>query len=456
MKDNCIKKEKREFLIFLLLIKALYVAVITLCLPEDWKMFSYDKNINLMNLIIEIPILFIEIAFYISSFRRYNPLVFLASFLFCIYIIPVNSTLSLSNYDPKYYFFSNLFCIVLLFCLGRASNRLPKNVNEETSSSLWHSKSFLWIMRVLTIIVSVGTLIYAYAIQGEINFSAIFEDEMYEKRAEFAEFYLNHTNGFLAYFIIVWRGITNTILLICLYASLKQKKWFDILLILFTYMVLFSLSMEKSTFLQPFIAIFIYFVERKDLLSRVNELFIKGYTLLLTIIFIEGNILSEESSVLFKPFVSRLSYMPSYLNHTYYSFFENKSKIWFTSDFFPFDRFVKLFMPAPCPQGMVNTISERCFDSLIPSPNTGLFAESYAQMGICGVLFFPLAIAFISRIYAQLAYNYGLGGSMILLAAFSTSLTNTAVFSTMGMVRLIIFAIVTWIMVKPITSKIRK
>jgi hypothetical protein len=113
-------------------------------------------------------------------------------------------------------------------------------------------------------------------------------------------------------------------------------------------------------------------------------------------------------------------------------------------------------MPAPCPQGMVNTISERCFDSLIPSPNTGLFAESYAQMGICGVLFFPLAIAFISRIYAQLAYNYGLGGSMILLAAFSTSLTNTAVFSTMGMVRLIIFAIVTWIMVKPITSKIRK
>lgn len=112
-------------------------------------------------------------------------------------------------------------------------------------------------MRILTIIVCIGTFIYAYVVQGGIDLSSILVNDMYEQRAEFAEYYISHTNGFLAYFILIWRGITSTVLLICLYAALKQRKLIDIALVLITYLVLFSLSMEKSTFLQPIIA-FLY------------------------------------------------------------------------------------------------------------------------------------------------------------------------------------------------------
>lgn len=451
-----IQKEKRSIFFSILLIKALYVALIILFLPEEWKMFDYDKNINEAYLAFEIPVLLLESAVFLSYYCRCNPITFLSTVIFCVYIIPVNSTLSLSNYDWKYYLLSNLFCVVLLLSLGVVARHFPTNVNERETSRLWHSRSFLWIMRVLTIIVSIGTFFYAYIIQGGIDLSSILSNDMYEQRGEFAEYYITHTNGFLAYFILVWRGITSTLLLICLYAALKQKKWLDIALVLVTYLVLFSLSMEKSTFLQPIIAFFIYLIEKKHLLSRVSDLFYKGYAILLAVILIERSILTEETSILFKPLVSRLSYMPSYLNHVYYDFFQNKPKIWLTSDFFPFDRFVRIVLPAPYPEGMVETISEKCFDSLIPSPNTGLFAEAYAQMDIWGIIFFPIAIAIIARIYSIFADNYGMAGSMILMPIFGLTLANTPVFSTMGMVRILIFMIITWLIVKPINSKLSR
>lgn len=447
------KKEKWGILVSLLLIKTLYVALIILFLPEEWKLFDYDRHINEINIAFEIPFLLLESAVFLSFYRRSNPITFLSTVIFCVYIIPVNSTLSLSDYNWDYYLLSNLFCLVLLLSLGLVSKRFPTTVNEETTSRLWHNRSFLWIMRILTIIVCIGTFIYAYVVQGGIDLSSILVNDMYEQRAEFAEYYISHTNGFLAYFILIWRGITSTVLLICLYAALKQRKLIDIALVLITYLVLFSLSMEKSTFLQPIIAFFIYIIEKKHLLSRVSELFFKGYSVLLAIILVERSILSEESSILFKPLVSRLSYMPSYLNHVYFDFFKDKPKMWLTGDFFPLDRFVRIFLPAHYPQGMVETISEDVFDSLIPSPNTGLFAEAFVQMGFWGIFFFPIAIALIARIYSVFANNYGAAGSMIMMPIFGLSLVNTPVFSTMGMVRILIFMLITWFMVKPINSK---
>ena len=449
------KKEKRSILLCLLLIKVIYFILIMLFLPDEWKLFDYDRDIQAFNLVVEIPVLLLEVAIFLAYYCRGNPITFLSSVLFCIYIIPVNSTLSLSNYHWSYYILSNLYCVVLLFSLGIVSKSFKNNTNEETSSRLWHSKRFLWIMRILTIIVCIGTFIYAYIIQGGINLSSVLDSDMYEQRAEFAEFYMSHTNGILAYFILIWRGITGTLLLICLYAAMKQRKWVDIVLVLVTYLVLFSLSMEKNTFLQPIIAFFIFFIEKKGLLSRASDLFIKGYFFLLVIILVETSISTEESAILFKPIVSRLSYMPSYLNHVYYDYFLNKPKIWLTSDFFPFDRLVRCFLPASCPEGMVERISVQCFDGLIPSPNTGLFAESYVQMGEWGILFFPLAIAVIARVYSVFANNYGAAGSMILMPVFGLSLVSVPVFSTMGMVKILIFILITWFIVKPITSKSR-
>lgn len=454
-KENNINKDKRNILIFMLVIKTLYIIVNVLFLPEEWAYMDYNKDIQLRYLVFEVPVLLIVIGLFLKYYHPGNSLSFVSTILICIYVIPINSTLSLCNYDWKYYFTSNLYCALLIIALGVASNKLTDIENPKAADLLWRNSVFSHAMSLMTIIVAMGTLIYVFLIQGTIDFSMIIENEMYEKRAEFAEFYMAHTNGIIAYVILIWRGIVSTLLPIGFYAALKQNRIFNIVLVIVAYLALFTLSMEKSTFLTPIIVLFIFFLERKQLFSRVCGIFVKGFAVLLGLVWITANT-SEDTPFLFKIVVSRMCYMPSYLNHIYCDFFNAHSKIWFTSDFFPLDRFVRMVLPAPYPEGMVNTISVQIFNETIPSPNTGLFAEAFAQMGYWGILVFPFAVSVIARIYAKIANSYGLAGALILLSGFSIALTNTAVFSTMGMIRILIFVIITWVLVKPITSKITK
>lgn len=454
MKLRTTIKDKKSVLLFLIIAKILYFIVNLILLPDDWKIFAFDRNIHETNLIFEFVVFGIETFLYLTYYRQGNPVSFLSTLLMCFYVIPMNSTLSLSNYAINYYLWSNFYCMSLLVALGLAAKKIPDSVNEIVAERIWKNKSFLWIMRFMTIAICIGSFIYVYMVQGEISFSSFFDEDMYEKRGEFADFYLANTNGFVAYFIILWRGITATILLLCLYSSLRQKRFFDITLVLITYMALFSMSMEKSIFLQPVIVIFVYVVEKYRLLHKVNDLFVKGYSFLLGMVLIENAF--REDSVLYTLFVKRLCYMPSYLNHTYYTFFEEKAKIWLTNDFFPLDRFVRFLLPTPWPDGMVKTISTNVYDDLIPSPNTGLFAEAYVQMGYLGILFYPIAVALIARVYVYYANNYGIAGAIILLSTYGLSLINTPLFSTMGMGKLLLFIIITWLLVKPITSKIKR
>lgn len=76
------KKEKWGILVSLLLIKTLYVALIILFLPEEWKLFDYDRHINEINIAFEIPFLLLESAVFLSFYRRSNPITFLSTVIF--------------------------------------------------------------------------------------------------------------------------------------------------------------------------------------------------------------------------------------------------------------------------------------------------------------------------------------------------------------------------------------
>lgn len=451
-KDSSLKKEKINFFIFLLVIKALYVTVNIFYLPEEWALLDYDKDIHIVNLVFEIPIFLVFIGCFLKYYRPGNPLSFVSTLLLCIYVIPINSTLSLCDYNRLYYLSSNLYCFFLILALGFASQKLKDKMNSNATEELWNNMVFSGAMRVMTFLVAVGSLIYVYLIQGSLDFSMMMENEMYEKRADFAEFYMTHTNGIVAYIIIIWRGIVSTLLPIGFYAALRKKSIVNVILVVVAYLALFTLSMEKSTFLQPIIVLFIFILEKKKYLYGVCDIFVKGFAALLVLTWI-GESMSDENSFLFKLVVSRMSYMPSYLNHVYFDFFDVHSKIWFTSDFFPLDKFVSMVLPAPYPQGMVNTISVQVFNETIPSPNTGLFAEAFAQMGYLGIFVFPFIVSFVAIFYTNYSSYYGYAGALILLSSFGMGLTNTALFSTMGMVRILIFVLITWLLVKPIAIK---
>ena len=105
-------------------------------------------------------------------------------------------------------------------------------MNPNATEELWNNSVFTGAMRVMTFLVAVGSLIYVYLIQGSLDFSMMLENDMYEKRADFAEFYMTHTNGIVAYIIIIWRGIVSTLLPIGFYAALRKKSIVNMVILL--------------------------------------------------------------------------------------------------------------------------------------------------------------------------------------------------------------------------------
>lgn len=62
----------------------------------------------------------------------------------------------------------------------------------------------------------------------------------------------------------------------------------------------------------------------------------------------------------------------------------------------PTRKLVRMVYPGSYEHGAVTVISENCFPG-IPSPNTGLFAEAFLQMGYWGIIVFPAIYAYILK-----------------------------------------------------------
>lgn len=58
-------------------------------------------------------------------------------------------------------------------------------------------------------------------LRGSISLSGVFSEDIYDSRAALAEFYVQNTDGAIAYLMTIWGAIYASMLLIGLYLSLK-------------------------------------------------------------------------------------------------------------------------------------------------------------------------------------------------------------------------------------------
>lgn len=440
------KKEKPGLLFILLCIyKLVYTVVMIDLLPEYWSgVYDFDKNISVLNVFLEIIPFIICVIVYIIYFRKNSPLSFFITLFFCLYVVPNNSILVLSNYDIEYYFLVNIYSFLCLLLLGRLNvKNSAKTEYEEGILYIWDNKKLIKILRITTYIVCIITIIYVY-LMGGLNFKLIFSSssDMYDVRSDFAEFYAANTNSFISYFILIWTAVYTFMLLIGLYVAIKKNYIMDILICIFTYMALYTLSMEKGVLLRPIIVIFVVFLEKKGRIINASHYFWIGVLGVIAVSFLEPKICG--TTVLFDTIIKRVTYLPAYLTHAYYEFFHDNHKVWFTVDVWQLDKITRLFLPKHYYTGIVTTISNNCFPG-IPSPNTGLFAEAYAQAGIFGVVIFPPIVTAIISFLNNTVRRYGMGCSMVILASFCLSLTNIQILSASMMVQVIIFALITYV-----------
>lgn len=123
----------------------------------------------------------------------------------------------------EYYLCINTFDILLLFFLGKiASDKDVISVENRFESISSDSNVRLQkTLRYLSIVTCLGVVAYVYFLRGTISLSGVFADDIYDRRAVLAEFYVQNTDGAIAYLMTIWGAIYASMLLIGLYLSLK-------------------------------------------------------------------------------------------------------------------------------------------------------------------------------------------------------------------------------------------
>ena len=430
-----------KYIIGLLLVKFLYVYLNVLMLPDDWISFNFDRDIHLENVLIEIVSLAIAMGVYLKYLRPGHPLSFVATVFFCMYLIPANSSMSLSNYDFLYFASINLFNILFVYFLGRIANS-SEIANIELlygSQTDFANQRLNKTLRYLSLFTCLGVIAYVYFLRGTISLEGIFNDDLYDRRAIVADLYLQNTDGAIAYLMTIWGAFYASMLLVGLYLALKNRYIYDIVLFVFTYLVLFSFLTEKSILFKPIIALFVYLLFRTQKLIKAEYLFLAGYIGLCVVSLLEYYIGKE--SVVFSVVLRRMTYMPQYLSHAYYEYFSMHDKMWLTRDFFQLEKIVRLVIPSSYQHGAVTIISENCFPG-VPSPNTGLFAEAFVQLGYLGVFVFSWLFAYVFKVYYKASLLFGTGAPHVLLCGLFLSLINIQMLAPRGILVVLIFLLI--------------
>lgn len=444
------RNDRLRILFEMIFMKFIYIVCTASILPETYLLWTYGKEIKWDNIFFElIPFILVCIMF-VNQFRRNNDFSFLATLFFILFYIPANSCLVLSNYSVSFYVLINIFSTLMLFLIGKMAVRHGKETNKikEGNSSwiedvLFENQKFLWIFRLIMLVVCALTILYVYN-YNSLNFSVLFS-EMYSVRADYAEYAVQIQGTTASYLSLIITKVSGWLLPIYLYFALSKKKPIDIFICLFTFIANYTVEMQKTSLFIIFVVIFAVILKSKDKLHISSEYLIKGFLILFAFSFIEYLISGD--SVMYNLVLRRLTYVPAYLSNTYYEFFSMNKKIWFTQDVFVIQQIARFFIDRPYEGSTVEVISRNCFSGRLASPNTGIFAEAYAQMGIVGIFVFPFIDCFVLKKMKIASDVFGVGIPIVVLSKLCFTFLNNFTLTTATLIGIIIFIIIAKIVV---------
>ena len=140
--------------------------------------------------------------------------------------------------------------------------------------------------------------------------------------------------------------------------------------------------------------------------------------------------------------------MTNYMEYCHYDFFANHDKLWFTQDFFGVQNIMSKLLGRFYPTESVVVISNAKFEGLLPAPNSGLFAEAFAQLGYVGFCLFAFLQVLVVKMMYKTAKYYGDGIAFIILSKLYLVMVSVYVFASVYIVPMIIFVLLTLVIKK--------
>lgn len=251
-------------------------------------------------------------------------------------------------------------------------------------------------------------------------------DKVYDFRNENKE--IAASGGIIKY-IVSWTYQVFNIFLIIIF--IQKRKWFYLVVALTIQVYFFAASAHKSVLFYPILVIFarVYFVRFKNLnLYFILNLFVIAIPILTYQIF---NDIFTSSYIL-----RRVTFLPAKLTYTYFDFFEQNSKIYWSNSF------LSNFIDYPYNEVYKEIIAAN-LGYLESSANNGFISTGYANAGLLGIIFYILILGgtliLIKNLSKEIPIWISIALTIIPFRSLLISSDLLTVFLTHGFIFVIIF-----------------
>lgn len=284
-------------------------------------------------------------------------------------VIPTISVISFrSDYDTYYILLMSAFWAIFF-----ASWTFFKPIHIK---SLKKMESHVFYV-VTFLILSLSVLIYSYINTGlRLHFNLI---EVYDIRAE--------ARGFIAPFPLNYLvSFADNLLPVLSIYFVYKRHWLAVIFAFFVIFVNFSISGQKQIVFIPTLGIIGYFAFK----SGIKPYYLITFGAIIALFCILETVISN-SIALNGLFTYRVLFIPAELHYSYYHYFQSHEILLFSQSL------LKAFS-AQNQQDIQFIIGEYSIRDYSARANNGLFSDGYMNLGVVGVIIYPVLFAWYLRV----------------------------------------------------------
>nr|WP_294810986.1 hypothetical protein [uncultured Sphingomonas sp.] len=291
------------------------------------------------------------------------------SILVIFSVIPTISAISYrADYELSYIWLQIIYWLVF-FVLW--SSMKPVKIRGLTSlrSKYFHN--------IVLIVLSVSVLFYSYTNTGiRLHFSLI---DVYDLRAEARNFEAPFPLNYLV-------SLADNILPFFAVYALFQRRYFTFALVLLIIYINFSISGTKQVIFVAILGVMGYFFV-KDFSQSLRLI----YAAIALVILSMAESLFIGTSTLNTFFAYRVLFIPAELHYSYYSYFQTHEILYFSQS-------ILKWLSSGEQENVQFLLGEYAIGEYTARANNGLFSDAYMNLGVVGVLVYPLLLATFLRI----------------------------------------------------------
>ena len=401
-----LKIKQRNIILWSIIFRSLIDIVYITIISKHFARFALEINYKKYILSWLLFILSLMIIEKIISKKHTKTSVLICYIVYFINYIPTISLWALANFPNAFFIYVNIYWYMILIFMLCYSHISIRPVKLHIDSRV--SKILLYIIFIL---FAFFAIFFSYKYNDlKLHFSLL---DVYDLRFKARNYDIGTIMN------ILYRCASTLVFPLYAITFLIKRKWLLFIFVCYLQLLMFSIAGHKFFFFIIPVAVLAYFFYDDKYLKLIPKIF----SIMVGVSFIEKAFFNTYYIASF--FVRRMMYVPALLNYYYYDFFKSNPPIFFSTDMILSQTgLVKSPYKIPIPR----LIASYYYNSPETNANTGMLGDAFANLGVYGVIIFPIIffvfLVLIDIITYKVPKKYFIGVIVSMIVALTNGKLN--------------------------------